>query len=257
MFALERQKRILEILNTSGAVWVSKLSAELGVTEETVRRDLEKLEKQEVLVRTHGGAVPITDSSYELSLEKRKKTNSAAKERLAREAAEHLLPGDTIFLDSSTTTFYMAKEIKKISNITVITNSLRIIDELSGVDSVKLITVGGLVSNNQSFVGSLAESTIRNNFFAGKVFFSSKGITSRAGILESNEQECFIKQQMLANANEKYYLCDSTKIGKVGFYKLTPLDGIDYFITDSDLDDDYVEKLAESGIEYIRVGIKK
>ena len=83
MFALERQKIILEKLNLDGAVWVSKLSAELGVTEETIRRDLEKLENQEVLVRTHGGAVPITDSSYELSLEKRKQTNLAAKEKLA------------------------------------------------------------------------------------------------------------------------------------------------------------------------------
>lgn len=257
MFALERQKRILEILNSNGAVWVSKLSTELGVTEETVRRDLEKLEKQEVLVRTHGGAIPITDSSYELSLEKRKQTNSVAKERLAKEAAERLLPGDTIFLDSSTTTFYMAKEIKKIRNITVITNSLRIINELSGVESIKLITVGGLVSNNQSFVGSLAENTIHNNFFADKFFFSSKGITLDAGILESNEQECFIKQQMFANANEKYYLCDSSKIGKVGFYKLAPIEGIDYFITDVDLDEAYIEKFSESGIEYINVGAKQ
>ena len=254
MFALERQKRILEILNSDGAVWVSKLSDELGVTEETVRRDLEKLEKQEVLVRTHGGAIPLGDSSsYDLSLEKRKQTNSAAKERLAKEAAKHLLPGDTIFLDSSTTTFYMAKEIKKIKNITVITHSLRVINELAGVESVKLITVGGLVSANQSFVGTLAENTIRNNFFASKVFFSSKGIKPDAGVLESNEQECFIKQQMIANANEKYYLCDSSKIDRVGFYKLAPLDTIDYFITDSDLSKEYIDRFSEADIHYINV----
>ncbi len=256
MFALERQKRILEILNTSGAVWVGKLSTELGVTEETVRRDLEKLEKQEVLVRTHGGAIPITESSYELSLEKRKHTNSAVKERLAQEAARHLLPGDTIFLDSSTTTFFIAKEIKKIRNITVITNSLRIIDELSGVESVKLLTTGGLVSNNQSFVGSLAEHSIRDNFFAEKVFFSSKGITNDAGILESNEQECFIKQQMLANANKKYYLCDSSKIGRVGFYKLSPIDDIDYFITDATPETELMEKFSDAGVTYIHVDAK-
>lgn len=254
MFALERQKRILEILNTNGAVWVSKLSEELGVTEETVRRDLEKLENQEVLVRTHGGAVPISEtSSYDLSLEKRKQTNSAAKERLAKEAAKHLLPGDTIFLDSSTTTFYMAKEIKKIKNITVITNSLRVINELAGAESVKLITVGGLVSANQSFVGALAENTIRNNFFAGKAFFSSKGVRPDTGILESNEQECFIKQQMIANANEKYCLCDASKIGRVGFYKLASFDTIDYFITDGVLDKEYHERFEESGIQYINV----
>ena len=74
MFALERQKRITSILETEGAVWVSKLSQELGVTEETIRRDLEKLEKQELLVRTHGGAVPIDDNKHEPSIEKRKKS---------------------------------------------------------------------------------------------------------------------------------------------------------------------------------------
>lgn len=254
MFALERQKRILEILNSTGAVWVSKLSDELGVTEETVRRDLEKLEKQEVLIRTHGGAVAMGDSSsYDLSLEKRKQTNSEIKERLAMEAAKYVTPGDTIFLDSSTTTFFMAKEIKKIKNITVITNSLRVINELVGAETVKLITVGGLVSTNQSFVGALAESTIRNNFFAGKAFFSSKGIKPDAGILESNEQECFIKQQMIANANEKYYLCDSSKIDKVGFYKLATLESLDYFITDSNLNKAYLDQFIESGIQYIKI----
>lgn len=96
----------------------------------------------------------------------------------------------------------MAKEIKNIRNITVITNSLRITNELSGVESIKLITTGGVVSNNQSFVGSLAESLIENNFFAEKVFFSSKGVSPDAGILESNEQECFIKQQMINNATK-------------------------------------------------------
>ena len=258
MFALERQKRILEILNSTGAVWVSKLSTEFGVTEETVRRDLEKLEKQEVLIRTHGGAVLVGEgSAYELSLEKRKQTNSVAKEALAREAAKNIVPGDTIFLDSSTTTFYIAKEIKKVRNITVITNSLRIINELSGVEGIKLITVGGLVSSNLSFVGSLAENTLRNNFFAGKFFFSSKGITLDAGILESNEQECFIKQQLLSNANEKFFLCDAGKIGRVGFYKLVPLDGIDHFITDGDLSKEYVDKFNELGIEYTHVDIEE
>lgn len=252
MFALERQKIILEKLNLDGAVWVSKLSAELGVTEETIRRDLEKLEKQEVLVRTHGGAVPITDSSYELSLEKRKQTNLAAKEKLAKAAADHIMPGDTIFLDSSTTTFYIAKEIKKITNVTVISNSLRVINELSNVENIKTIGVGGIVSNNQSTVGYLAENSIKNNFYAVKFFFSSKGVSPEAGILESNEQECAIKKQMLANSNEKYYLCDASKIGRVGFYKLAPIEQIDYFVTEAKLDSSYIDIFNEFGVKYIQ-----
>ena len=251
MFALERQKIILEKLNLDGAVWVSKLSTELGVTEETIRRDLEKLENQEVLVRTHGGAVPITDSSYEVSLEKRKQTNLAAKEKLAKAAAEHILSGDTIFLDSSTTTFYIAKEIKKLKNITVISNSLRVINELSNVENIKTIGVGGIVSNNQSTVGYLAENSIRNDFYAVKFFFSSKGVSADVGILESNEQECAIKKQMIKNSNEKYYLCDSSKIGRVGFYKLAPIESIDYFITEAKLDNDFIDKFNEFGVKYI------
>lgn len=251
MFALERQKIILEKLNLDGAVWVSKLSTELGVTEETIRRDLEKLENQEVLVRTHGGAVPINESTYELSLEKRKQTNLAAKEKLAKAAAEHIMPGDTIFLDSSTTTFYIAKEIKKLKNVTVITNSLRVINELSNVENIKTIAVGGVVSNNQSFVGHLAETSIQSDFFAMKFFFSSKGITPDAGIMESNDQECAIKKQMLANSTEKYYLCDASKIGRIGFYKLTHIKDIDYIFTEAKLDSEYLDIFNEHNVKYI------
>ena len=251
MFALERQKIILEKLNLDGAVWVSKLSTELGVTEETIRRDLEKLEGQEVLVRTHGGAVPINESTYELSLEKRKQTNLAAKESLAKAAAEYIMPGDTIFLDSSTTTFYIAKEIKKLKNVTVITNSLRVINELSNVENIKTIAVGGVVSNNQSLVGYLAEDSIESDFFAMKFFFSSKGITPEAGIMESNDQECAIKKQMLANSTEKYYLCDASKIGRIGFYKLTQIKDIDYIFTEAKLDNEYLDIFNEHNIKYI------
>ena len=143
MFAVERQKKIMELLESEGAVWVNKLSAELKVTEETVRRDLEKLEKQEMLLRTHGGAVPFAQSNNELSLEKRKKINTDIKVKLAKEAVKNILSGDTIFLDASTTTFYIAKEIKDIKNITVVTNSLRVINELAGKADINVIALVG------------------------------------------------------------------------------------------------------------------
>ena len=122
MFAVERQKRILEALASEGAVWVSRLSAELEVTEETIRRDLEKLEKQEMLVRTHGGAISLNESNHEMSLEKRKHLNSDIKERLAAEAIKHIVPGDTVFLDASTTTFYISRLLKRMRDVTVVTN---------------------------------------------------------------------------------------------------------------------------------------
>ena len=145
MLALERQKKILETLNADGVVTVSKLSVELNVTEETVRRDLEKLEAKELLRRTYGGALPVDDGNFEFSLEKRKGLNIEAKQAVARKAIQFIATGDTVFLDASTTTFCMAKELKNMKNITVITNSIRVINELSGIEGIKVIAVGGIV----------------------------------------------------------------------------------------------------------------
>ncbi len=253
MFAVERQKRILETLRTDGSVWVSKLSQELGVTEETVRRDLEKLEKQEALVRTHGGAIPVDESNREMSLEKRKYLNTEAKERLAKEAAKYVVPGDTIFLDASTTTFYMARELKNLKDITIVTNSMRIISELAGYQNIRVIGIGGFASANQSFVGSLATSYIEENFFANKVFFSSRGITLNGGILDSNEGECGIKKCMLKNSDSKFYLCDKSKIGRVGFAKLADFSEIDHFITEKPLSSDIANVLEDLKIKISEV----
>lgn len=252
MLALERQKRILELLSIDGAVMVSKLSAEMGVTEETVRRDLEKLEANELLRRTHGGAIPIDGGSYELSLEKRKALNVEVKQALAKKAVQSVASGDTIFLDASTTTFYMAKELKTMKNITVITNSLRVINELAGVEGIKLIAVGGIVSNNQSFVGATTENFITENYFADKMFFSSKGISENSIIYESNEQECFIKQRMLKNSHTRYYLCDKSKVDRVGYMKLSSFDQIDYLITNAEIDGTFKNSLEEFEVKVIK-----
>lgn len=253
MFALERQKKILEMLSLEGAVTVSKLSSILDVTEETVRRDLEKLEKQESLKRTHGGAVPIEESTYELSLEKRKHTNLDVKMRLAREAVKYIFPGDTVFLDASTTTFFMAKELKKMKNVTVITNSLRVVTELDGAEGIKVVSIGGKLSSNQSFVGSISENIIKKYFFASKVFFSSKGITAEVGVLESNEEECGIKQKMIENSNRTFYLVDKSKVKRVGFVKLCGFDKIDTVITDAVFDETFLSKFEENNTEIVEI----
>ena len=253
MLALERQKRILELLSIEGSVMVSKLSAELGVTEETVRRDLEKLEAKEMLRRTHGGALPMDENSYEFSLEKRKALNVESKQALARKAIQYIATGDTIFLDASTTTFYMAKELKTMKNVTVITNSIRVINELSGIEGVKVIAVGGIVSNNQSLVGAMAENYITENYFADKMFFSSRGIGENSVILEGNEQECFIKQSMLKNSKVHYYLCDKSKVGRVGYMRLSTFENIQYLITDATVDNSLKATLDEFEVEIIKI----
>ena len=182
---------------------------------------------------------------------KRKSTNVEAKQKIAAIATSFVFSGDTIFLDASTTTFFMAKELKKLKNITVITNSLRVVAELSSCEHIKLISVGGIVSANQSFVGTLAERSIKESYFANKMFFSAKGITKEIGILESNEQECGIKMNMLVNSENKFFLCDSAKVGRVGFAKLASFADIDYMITDKEPDEELIEALKDNNVKLV------
>ena len=251
MFAIERQQRILDLLKENGAVSVSKLSAEFSVAEETVRRDLEKLEKQEKLVRTHGGAVPLDDNKHEPSLQRRRKLNVEGKQKVAKTAAELIFPGDTIFLDASTTTFFIARELKNMKNITVITNSIETIQELSTNSDIKVIGTGGLVGANTSFVGSLAENSVREKYVADKMFFSSRGVTAELGILDSNEQECAMKQCMMQNSCRKIYVCEHTKIGRIGFAKLASFEEIDCFVGEKPIDREWNRKLEEAGVQII------
>lgn len=251
MLALERQKCILQRINDKGVAHVGDLSRELNVTEETIRRDMAKLEVQGLLVKTYGGAIPSSGSATDFSLEKRKRLNSESKKKIAKRTVDFISEGDTVFLDASTTTFALAKEIKSIKNITVITNSLLTVNELIGHDGIKVIGTGGFAGTNRSFVGNIAEECILKNYFADKVFFSSKGITHDGGILESNEYECGIKRAMIKNSRVKYYLCDKEKIGGSGYLKLADFDEIDYLITDGKFDKKFKKIIDENKIKTI------
>ena len=246
MLAIERHNRILEILKENGSAAVSALSEILSVTEETIRRDLEKMEKNGELIRTHGGAVSVDQTTAELSYNRRIKAYTAEKVRIAKEAARHINPFDTVFVDASTTAYYLANEIKNVKNLTVITNSMKIISLLSE-SSVRVVSIGGVLSENGSFVGNIAESCIEKSLFANKMFFSAKGFNDNFLILESDGAEAAVKQKMFANAKEKYFLCDKSKFGKVGHIKLTSADNVDYIITDGHFSGDERARIEEYG----------
>ncbi len=251
MFAIERQQKILELLKENGAVSVSKLSSEFAVAEETVRRDLEKLEKQEKLIRTHGGAVPLDENKHEPSIEKRRKINVEGKEKVAQAASELIFPGDTIFLDASTTTYFIARELRKMKNVTIITNSLQSMEELASNRDLKVIGTGGMMGENRSFIGALAENSVREKYVADKMFFSSRGVTAELGVLDSNEQECAMKKCMMQNSCRKIYVCEHTKINRIGFAKLAAFEEIDTFVTEKPIDPEWHKRLEEMGVQVI------
>lgn len=257
MLAIERRKAIVELVKKDGSVQVSMLSSDFAVSEETIRRDLEELEKRGLLVRTHGGAVSIDEDLPNLSAEVRETLNAKGKKKIAAKACGLIKQGDTIFLDASTTVFFLAAELKKISGITVITNSIKVINELCQNKNITAICTGGAYENtDRSFVGNMAVNNI-NSFYADKCFISCAGLTAEGGMLEHSEDEAVIKKGMIDNSEQVILLCDRTKFGRIRSHRLAALNEADILITDVDAVGVQERKIVESFQQAIFVGSAK
>ncbi|MBZ4644536.1 MAG: hypothetical protein JG777_25 [Clostridia bacterium] len=252
MLAVERRKKIIELIHQKKSVLVPELSKLFAVTEETIRRDLEKLEQQGVLVRTYGGATLPDESVNEIPVEERQTINYEGKDIIGRTAAKLIKEGETIFLDASTSSLHVARHIKDRKGITVITNAEKVVAELSKSDGINVICIGGVLRKNSlSYVGRVAENTILNNYYANKTFLSCRGVTLNRGLTDSNEQEAEIKKAMMECSDSVVFLCDHSKFGKLGFPILASLDEIDYFVTDVEMDKEWQDELKKKKVEII------
>ena len=249
MLAVERRKRIIEIISQKKSVLVQELSRQFEVTEETVRRDLEKLEQQGILVRTYGGATLAGENTEEVSVEVRQSINIIGKDLIGMAASELIEEGETIFLDASTSSLSVAKYIKDRKGITVITNAEKVVAELAKSESINVICVGGILrKTSMSYVGKVTETTILNNFYANKTFISCRGVTLNRGLTDSNEQEAEVKKAMIQCSEQVVFLCDHSKLGKLGVPILASLNQINHLVTDKPLDEEWQEALTQQNI---------
>lgn len=252
MLAVDRRNKIEELIQKDKSVLVPELAKLFDVTTETIRGDLEKLEKQGVLVRTYGGATLVEGSESDIPVLDREVINFEGKQRIGKAAAKLIKDGETVFLDASTSSLHIARNIKDKRSVTVITNSERIINELATCENIKVISTGGLLSaRNMSYIGRIVEKTIRESYFANKVFFSCRGATLARGITESNEAEAEIKKAMIDCAESVFFLCDHTKFGKLGVPVISNFSCIDSLITDTKMTDEWRKMLAENDINLI------
>ncbi len=245
MFGIERRSKIMSILYDKKSILVSEAAASFDVTEETIRRDLKELEKKGLLTRTYGGAVlaETDDRMTEAPLEIREGINIAGKNSIGKYAASMVNDGDTLFLDASTSSLYVAKHIKNKKNLTIITNAERIIIELANCKDMTLISTGGVLrSKSLSYVGRAAENTA-SNYYANKLFFSCKGFSPKSELTDSNEQESEIRKTMIRYSNQVIFLCDHTKFDKVGYVHTARLTDINTIITDVPFPDSWTEYL--------------
>lgn len=250
MLSVERRKCILDIMKEKGFGIVAELASHFNVAEETIRRDLQKLEDSGLIVRTHGGAVLYDKDLPVLTSEVRETLNKEGKMAIAKEAAKLIENGDIIFCDASTTAYFLSREMKGMKDITVITNSLRIINELSGKEDINLVCTGGSFNpNNKSFIGKMSIEATAGAYAADKCFLSCNGVLPELGILEKNQEEAVIKKHMCDNSKDVFVLCDKTKLGRTRLNIVAPINRAKMLITDVDQDNEITKSIEEKGVQ--------
>lgn len=251
MLAIERRNVIMELLQNQQSVLVTELSKRFEVTEETIRRDLEKLEAEGLLKRTYGGAVLNKSTNVDVPFTIREGTNIEGKQAIGAKIAEYIDDGDSIMLDSSSTALHVAKFIKNKRKLTVITNSEKVILELADAKECKVISTGGtLKASSMSFIGHWAERAI-GNYNVDKAIVSCKGVDLSKGITDSNEMEVEVKKAMVNSADKVFLAVDSTKFQRVSFVNILKFGDIDYIITDKKLNEEWEETIAGYNIKLI------
>ena len=251
MLAIERRTAILSRLSDEGKVIVSELSREFDVTEETIRRDIDKLVNEGLATKTYGGAVANSSPSMDLPYNVRKHSNVELKQDIASKVASMIKDGDRIMLDASSTVIYLTRKIKHKKNITVITNSVEILLELADIRGWTILSTGGVLKEGAfSMVGSSAEKMI-SGYHVDLAVCSAKGIDSTMGITDSNEKDAEIKQVIFNAADRKVLAIDSTKFDKISFVKVCDIGGVDTIVTDSKPSDEWLTRLNEHHVEVI------
>ena len=246
MLALERRNLILEKLQTEKKVVVSELSQLYEVSEETIRRDLDKLEKEGLAIKSYGGAVINEDVSIDLPFNIRKNQNVSGKQKMAEIAASLVQEGDHIFLDASTTAVFVAKALKEKERLTVI---MEILLELSDVSGWNIISTGGVMKEGYlAFLGSRTEESIRS-YYVDKVIISCKALDHEWGIMESKESFGTTKKAMIASGREKILVVDSTKFDQTAFSVAGKLRDVDVVVTDRKPSDKWLAHFADEGVE--------
>ena len=249
MLALERRNLILEKLQAEKRVVVSELSQLYGVSEETIRRDLDKLEKEGLATKSYGGAVIKEDVSIDLPFNIRKNQNVSGKPTMAEIVASLVKEGDHIFLDASTTAVFIAKALKERERLTVITNSMEILLELSDVSGWNIISTGGVMKEGYlAFLGARTEEVIRS-YYVDKTIFSCKALDHEWGIMESKESFGTTKKAMITSGRKKILVVDSTKFDQTAFSVAGTLRDVDVVVTDRKPSDKWMGYFAEAGVE--------
>lgn len=254
--AEERRERIADLLRANRSVSVSEIERQFSVSPMTARRDLAELERQGVARRTHGGAVLPGSSRQEDSFTTRLATATAAKRSLAAAAASTVGDGESLFLDSSTTSFHLARALLAADRrVTVMTNSAPIVDLLAteGRETTDLVVLGGQLRRiSRSMVGPLAVDAVRRHW-ADHAFLSVKGLAPDGALTDADPLEAEVKRAMIERTSRPVLLIEAEKIDRRGLSVIAALSAIGEVLVSGSADDEAVRRLEEHGADVRRI----
>jgi DeoR family transcriptional regulator of aga operon len=250
---LARRSKILEILKKQDNISVSDLSDMFSVSEVSVRNDLSHLETKGLLIRTRGGAIKKQPVNFDLSLNQRLKKFFKEKQKIGRKAVEYIREGDTIVMDSGSTTLKIAEYLDKFKQIKLITNSLPIAEMVTDYAGVEVIIPGGVMRPEmRSLIGPMAERNLLQ-YYCDIAFLGVDGIDSDYGISTPTIYEATFCKTLIDIAKKVVVVTDSSKFQKRSFVKIASMDEIDMVITDSGIPDDQRRKLEKMQIDLVMV----
>ncbi len=250
MLAIDRQRRILDLLHQAGSLRTTETACALGVTDETVRKDFEILEKRGELVRIHGGASKTLGVREELPFTERQAIRREEKLAIAREAAGRIQANETIFLDASSTVLTLTEFLPDLP-LTILTNALNVFTALSDKPNLELICTGGLYDpKSRSFIGLTAEKSLQR-YNIHRMFFSGNGLHLTRGVSESNSRQAAFKERVIESAGDVVLLADHSKFGHMSAFFFADVKALDCVITDSAADPDFLDQLESQGAEVL------
>lgn len=249
---VSRRNEILDMISQNSQVYVDELSKRFGVSEVTIRNDLDQLEQKSLLIRARGGAMKIEGRvGVDYNLSEKDKLNYQEKVKIGQAAAKLISKSEIILIDSGTTTAEMVKNIDGIEDLTIITNALNIAALLLNNPNVNLTIPGGFLRRkSQSLVGPMAERGLKN-FYVDKAFLGVDGFDTKSGLYTPNIEEAHLNELMIEIANEVILLTDSSKFKKKSFAFICPVEKIDIVVTDDKIMDDDRKRLEDSGVKVI------
>lgn len=249
----ERQQQIAQVIRERKRATVAELSEHFGVSEATIRRDLEKLDSQGEIQRAHGGAVAVEQAAPEPPVVHRLVENEEEKRRIGQAAARLVQDSDVIFLGSGTTTLEVARHLDSKKNLTVITNALNIANQLADKPDITIIVTGGLLRHSElSLIGHITEQALKE-LRADKVIMGMRAISIEEGLTNDYLPETITDRTIIQFAPEVILVADHSKFGKVSTALVASITSISKIVTDTAVPAEIINAIKELGIEVIMV----